>query len=140
MITTLPKAWETFDKQMRESKEAQRESDIFWRNRQRNEDVSQICSLLDAVSDKPEFIEAIPFSATEICRSDATDCTGLIDLGAIIDWPNMPYDKFSNNKRSTRYTIHRSKLQKPVFGGLKRYTFTVTSLDAENGEIISETY
>lgn len=140
LIVGAPKAYNEYKVRMNTIKVVSEDLEIDKRNNQRKMDISQIRRLLSAVREDPEFIEAIPNSATEICRSDANDCTDLIDLGTLIDWPDIPYDTYTNDPRSTRYTIHKNKLQNPAFGGQKTHTFTITALDAESGAIITTTY
>jgi hypothetical protein len=141
LVVGLPKACNSYKTQMQAVGESQMELDVDVRNAQRHSDLSAIRSLLHAVKDDPTFIDAIPYEATEICRSDSDDCTGLIDLGKIIDWPTMPFDPLTGiNTNSTRYTIHKNKLNNPALAGIKDYTYTLSALDAENGESISSTY
>lgn len=90
------------------------------RNSQRSSDVSNIHKavyqyMIDNKGVTPGEIDSVP---KEICRTGASDCTGLVDLSAITDSStylvSMPVDPSIGSGNGTGYMIYQSSSGRPV--------------------------
>ena len=105
------------------------------RNTRRQADVNTILSSVYQyyIDNSTTTTLGIPSSETEICRTDANTCTGLIDLSLITEHEKyltaIPTDPTGNTENGTGYIILRT-----INGRIK-----VTAPNAENSEVISAT-
>jgi hypothetical protein len=111
-------------------------TDARLRNEQRKKDLTNIGNALYRFKKKNGFIapKVLPtYEAQEICRFDAKDCTGLLDLKEILtpylEQKTMPVDPSApKDGNSTRYTVYKD---------YKNRVF-LKALDAEDGWLIRE--
>ena len=102
------------------------------RNAQRRADVNTILNAVYQYRiDNNKFPGSIPTTETEICKTHATDCTGLVNLDVLTEsyLISVPADPNAATANSTKYTI-----MKDANGRI-----TVTSPSAEAGATISVT-
>ena len=101
------------------------------RNLQRSADLNTIVNAIYqyAVDNNGNLPTTLPKTTQEICRSDATDCTGLINLDKLLGsyLVAMPSDPMTHDPRSTKYTI--------VYDTLGHVTLNAPN--AEQGVVIS---
>lgn len=102
------------------------------RNAQRRADTNTIVNALYqyAIDHNGDLPTTIPQTPKEICRSEATNCAGLVDLyGLVGDYLiAVPSDPMTRDPRSTEYTI--------VYDSVDQ-TITVNAPNAEEGQSIS---
>lgn len=83
------------------------------RNAQRRQDVATILNAVYQYAiDNGELPDAVTGSQTEICQTDASSCTGLIDLSALTDdelyLTAIPEDPTEASTNGTGYEIFSS--------------------------------
>lgn len=108
------------------------------RNAKRKRDIRTINGLFFKIGNDEEVLSQIPYTDIEICKYGVTDCGELLDLATIVNSNGMPFDEASPDPNATGYAIRKGKMGNPV--GSKTHTVTVTSLHAEDGEVIVYTY
>ena len=84
------------------------------RNAQRKVDVNTILNAVSQykIDNSGDFPEGITSSSTEICKTDASSCSDLVDLSELTEdekyLVSMPYDPRSSTDNGTGYEIYAS--------------------------------
>jgi len=84
------------------------------RNAQRSGDVSTILNAVYqyAIDNNNQIPSAITATPTDICRTGAVSCTGLVDLSVLTTGQkylvSMPYDPLSTSTTDTGYQISKN--------------------------------
>lgn len=100
------------------------------RNAQRRADINVIVNAVYLYGiEHNKLPDALPKTPLEICRSESTDCTGLVDLEVLVGTylGAIPHDPATEDSRSTHYTIYSDQ----------QGNVTVSAPNAEGGEVIS---